>query len=74
MDEHVLPSSDERQESEIPYTVVSSDSHAGPSVKDTLRPYCPKKYLTDYDEYEKSQGAFLGTMQYFGDPENIGSP
>ena len=30
--------------------IVSSDSHAGPSLKRDLRPFCPKKYLDEFDE------------------------
>ena len=35
-----------------PVVVVSSDTHIGPWLKDNLRPYCPAKYLSDYDDYE----------------------
>jgi predicted TIM-barrel fold metal-dependent hydrolase len=33
------------------YLVVSSDSHAGPSLEHSLRPYCPKEYLREFDEF-----------------------
>ena len=33
--------------------IVSSDCHIGPRVKEDLRPYCPKKYLEDFDEFCK---------------------
>jgi predicted TIM-barrel fold metal-dependent hydrolase len=31
--------------------IVSSDSHAGPSLKRDLRPLCPKKYLDEFDDF-----------------------
>src|SRR5882757_6746589 len=34
-----------------PYLVVSTDSHASPSLEKQLRPYCPARYLTDFDEF-----------------------
>ncbi|MDQ1396786.1 MAG: hypothetical protein QOG64_2045 [Acidimicrobiaceae bacterium] len=34
-----------------PYLIVSTDAHAGPSPEHDLRPYCPTKYLHDFDEY-----------------------
>jgi predicted TIM-barrel fold metal-dependent hydrolase len=34
-----------------PYLVVSTDSHAGPSVEHHLRDYCPKAYLPAFDEF-----------------------
>lgn len=34
-----------------PYLVISTDSHAGPSVSRDLRPYCPSRYLRDYDDF-----------------------
>jgi predicted TIM-barrel fold metal-dependent hydrolase len=69
----VLPRPDEVPEPtrEVPYTVVSSDSHAGPSLRHTLRPYCPQAYLNAFDEYERMQRSLLGTMQYFGDTEKF---
>lgn len=33
------------------YMVVSSDSHAGPPPEKYLRPYCPEKYLGEFDAY-----------------------
>ena len=33
------------------YLVVSTDSHASPSLEKQLRPYCPARYLTDFDEF-----------------------
>jgi hypothetical protein len=35
------------------YLVVSSDLHAGPSLQRDLRPYCPARYLPDFDEYAR---------------------
>jgi predicted TIM-barrel fold metal-dependent hydrolase len=34
-----------------PYLVVSTDSHAGPQPEKYLRPYCPSRYLEEFDEY-----------------------
>jgi hypothetical protein len=34
-----------------PYLMVSSDSHAGPSLEAELRPYCPAAHLDDFDAY-----------------------
>ena len=33
------------------YLVVSTDSHAGPSVEHQLRPFCPKAHLGKFDEF-----------------------
>jgi len=33
------------------YMIVSSDSHAGPPPEKHFRPYCPDKYLPEFDEY-----------------------
>lgn len=33
------------------YMIVSTDSHAGPRVKDHLREYCPREHLDAYDEF-----------------------
>jgi predicted TIM-barrel fold metal-dependent hydrolase len=32
------------------YIVVSADSHVGPSMERQLRPYCPRKFLDDFDQ------------------------
>lgn len=34
-----------------PLTVISCDAHAGPRLKEDLRPYCPQKYLEKFDAY-----------------------
>jgi predicted TIM-barrel fold metal-dependent hydrolase len=31
--------------------VVSGDSHVGPRLTEDLRPYCPQKYLDEYDRF-----------------------
>jgi predicted TIM-barrel fold metal-dependent hydrolase len=54
---------------EVPYLIVSCDSHAGPSLTRTLRSYCPTKHLADFDEYAGRQRAILGQQVYFGDDE-----
>jgi len=33
------------------YLVVSTDAHAGPSLRGDLRQYCPSSYLRDFDAY-----------------------
>ena len=45
-----------RVESKTPYLVISSDSHAGPSLERSLRPYCPPEYLEPFD-------AFVGDLR-----------
>jgi len=35
------------------YLVVSSDSHAGPSLERDLRPYCPERYLPDFEDFAR---------------------
>src|SRR3954471_11174325 len=34
-----------------PLIVVSCDTHAGPRLKEDLRPYCPEKYLEQFDDF-----------------------
>src|SRR5262245_28239533 len=34
-----------------PYLVISGDSHAGPNPDQHLRPYCPDKYLPQFDAF-----------------------
>ncbi len=34
-----------------PYLIVSGDSHAGPSLEHQLRPYCPQRYLDQFDDF-----------------------
>ncbi|MGE3447549.1 MAG: amidohydrolase family protein [Microbacteriaceae bacterium] len=36
-----------------PYLVVSSDSHAGPSLERSLRPYCPAEFLETFDDFTR---------------------
>jgi predicted TIM-barrel fold metal-dependent hydrolase len=33
------------------YLIVSTDNHAGPSLRHQLRGYCPARYLREFDEY-----------------------
>ena len=37
-----------------PVILVSNDTHVGPRLVEDLRPYCPAKYLEDYDAYVAS--------------------
>lgn len=41
-------------EAEQPYLVVSTDSHAGPSLERQLRQYCPQRYLAEFDDFVTS--------------------
>jgi predicted TIM-barrel fold metal-dependent hydrolase len=34
-----------------PYLIISADGHVGPSLKKELRPYCPERYLADFDDF-----------------------
>jgi predicted TIM-barrel fold metal-dependent hydrolase len=54
---------------ETPYTVISCDTHAGPSLERSLRSYCPEKYLPDFDAYAAAQREMMGVEYLFGDPE-----
>lgn len=45
-----------------PFMIVSSDSHAGPPPEKYLRPYCPEKYLREFDEYCASARAYAEKM------------
>jgi predicted TIM-barrel fold metal-dependent hydrolase len=36
---------------DAPLVVVTTDSHIGPRLVEDLRPYCPKRYLEEYDEF-----------------------
>ncbi|ADP80880.1 amidohydrolase family protein [Pseudofrankia inefficax] len=44
------------------YLIVSSDSHAGPALEKDLRPYCPPRYLADFDSYADRYRRALSTM------------
>jgi predicted TIM-barrel fold metal-dependent hydrolase len=39
---------------DAPQTVVTVDAHIGPRLKEDLRPYCPKKYLGEYDDFVRA--------------------
>src|SRR5262249_39300270 len=45
------------------YLVVSSDSHAGPSLERDLRPYCPERYLPDFDAFARRAREGLDHVQ-----------
>src|SRR5579862_9373266 len=49
-------------------TIVSGDSHVGPRLKEDLRPYCPKKYLEEFDRFI---AANVNTMDEGEDPEDL---
>src|SRR3954452_5745927 len=36
-----------------PLVIVSCDTHIGPRLKEDLRPYCPAKYLEQFDDFTK---------------------
>ena len=50
-----------------PVIVVSCDSHAGPLVREQLRPYCPQKYLADFDEFLVTYEARKEAMRRAGE-------
>lgn len=52
--DHVQKQSTLQEDS--PVMVFSSDNHVGPRMRD-LRPYCPEKYLSDFDEFAASEYA-----------------
>ena len=41
------------------YLIVSADSHAGPTLDDDLRAYCPKAYLDQFDAYSAAYWAAI---------------
>jgi len=45
------------------YLVVSSDSHAGPSLERDLRKYCPASYLEDFDDFVRQVPRGVGHGQ-----------
>ncbi len=56
---------------ERPYLVVSSDSHAGPSLEHQLRPYCPKAYLEQFDDFVAALRT-TGTTDWFDGERGAG--
>lgn len=55
-----------------PYVIVSTDSHAGPTLEGDLRPYCPPQYLRDYDEFaEQLRRARSGEGDGLDVPKNV---
>ncbi len=68
-----------------PYVVVSGDSHAGPSLGEDLRPYCPPEHLDAFDVFanahrestERSRrawvsGSFTGSTRGTSEELDIG--
>jgi predicted TIM-barrel fold metal-dependent hydrolase len=47
-----------------PLPVVSCDAHAGPRLKQDLRPYCPQRYLARFDEYVAQNEAMRQNMDF----------
>lgn len=41
--------------------IVSTDSHVGPSLEEQLRPYCPKEYLEQFDEFTREVNRARGS-------------
>ena len=55
-DLHDLPDHhDQHDQHDEPLMLFSSDSHVGPRLVEDLRGYCPKKYLTRYDDFASSE-------------------
>lgn len=44
--------------------IISSDSHAGPSLEKSLRPYCPTKYLDAFDDFVRDIRAGSADLHY----------
>src|SRR4051812_48687574 len=42
--------------------VVSADTHIGPLLQEQLRPYCPQKYLGQFDEFAGQAKAAMQMM------------
>jgi predicted TIM-barrel fold metal-dependent hydrolase len=45
-----------------PLAVVSCDGHAGPRLVEDLRPYCPRTYLSEFDDYVVQNGEMKKAM------------
>ena len=53
--------------------VASCDSHVGPLLNEQLRPYCPKRYLEQFDDFAARYAA-SGMGQMLRDHPNLGLP
>src|SRR4029450_1198245 len=42
--------------------IVSSDTHVGPRLAEDLRPYCPAKYLDEFDAYTAANVEPMGSF------------
>src|SRR4029450_7964876 len=42
--------------------IVSSDTHVGPRLAEDLRPYCPAKYLDEFDAYTAANVEPVGSF------------
>src|SRR4029450_12603900 len=51
--------------------IVSSDTHVGPRLAEDLRPYCPAKYLDEFDAYTAANVEPIGS---FGRAPGTGVP
>lgn len=58
-----------------PVVIVSNDTHIGPRLVEDLRPYCPSKYLEDFDRFAQGTakdradfGAMLEGSGYLDHP------
>ena len=49
-----------------PLPVVSCDAHAGPRLKEDLRPYCPRAYLDRFDEYAEQHHVMMSGIDMGG--------
>lgn len=45
-----------------PLVVVSADTHVGPRLTEDLRPYCPSRYLDDFDRFAAVNNAASAAM------------
>ena len=46
-----VTSGERDEKSDDPIVIVSSDTHVGPRLQQDLRPYCPNRYLTAFDDF-----------------------
>src|SRR5437763_14912907 len=58
-----------------PVVIVSNDTHIGPRLVEDLRPYCPSRYLDEFDsfaamtaEHRKAAEDLLGGSGYLDHP------
>ncbi len=57
------------------YLIVSGDAHAGPSLERQLRPYCPARHISEFDEFARhvkaAQSARPNRATFYGTKEAL---